>query len=64
MPDKSDDMDYELVLHEIHGFMSALPQIWWNNRPSDTPIRFVIKRLMKNRFSEYFDPQDGEDYHP
>lgn len=41
MPDKSDDIDYELVLLEIHGFMSALPQVWWNNRPSDTPIRFV-----------------------
>lgn len=42
MPDKSDEIDYELVLLEIHGFMSALPQAWWNNRPSDTPIRFVL----------------------
>lgn len=44
MPDKCDDIDYEQVLLEIHGFMSTLPQAWWNNRPSDTPIRFVGRR--------------------
>ncbi|XP_037049831.1 protein mini spindles isoform X3 [Bradysia coprophila] len=47
MPDKSDEIDYELVLLEIHGFMSALPQSWWNNRPSDTPIR-TVKTIIHN----------------
>ncbi|KAJ6636203.1 Protein mini spindles [Pseudolycoriella hygida] len=47
MPDKSEDMDYYPILQEIHGFMSALPQAWWNNRPSDTPIR-TVKTIIHN----------------
>lgn len=56
MPDKSEDIDYELVLLEIHGFMSSLPQVWWNNRPSDTPIRFVGKLSARMCFT--FHPFD------
>lgn len=39
MPEKSSELDYDLVLLEAHDFMLTLPSTWWAQRPSDTPLR-------------------------
>lgn len=39
MPEKSHELDFEIVLLEIHQFMVDLPSVWWTQRPSDTPLR-------------------------
>lgn len=40
-------MDYDAVLLEVHEFMLALPSIWWQQRPSDTPLR-TVKTIIHN----------------
>lgn len=44
MPEKSQEMDFNAVLLEIHEFMTALPTAWWTQRPQDTPLRYWFKR--------------------
>lgn len=41
MPDRSNEMDYDAVLYETHQFLVALPPHWWQQRPSDTPLRTI-----------------------
>ena len=47
MPERSNELDYDAVLCEIHEFMLALPSVWWHQRPSDTPLR-TIKTITHN----------------
>lgn len=47
MPERVNELDYELVLMEIHEFMLQLPTSWWQQRPSDTPNR-TIKTIIHN----------------
>lgn len=47
MPEKSNELDYDTVLYEVHEFMAALPSAWWQQRPSDTPYR-TIKTIIHN----------------
>ncbi|XP_039442789.1 protein mini spindles-like isoform X3 [Culex pipiens pallens] len=47
IPDRLPDLDYDAVLLEVHEFMLALPSIWWQQRPSDTPLR-TVKTIIHN----------------
>ncbi|XP_058466115.1 protein mini spindles isoform X2 [Malaya genurostris] len=47
IPDRLQDLEYDAVLLEVHEFMLALPSVWWQQRPSDTPLR-TIKTIIHN----------------
>ncbi|XP_053685172.1 protein mini spindles [Sabethes cyaneus] len=47
IPDRLQDLEYDAVLLEVHEFMLALPSAWWQQRPSDTPLR-TIKTIIHN----------------
>ncbi|XP_062564823.1 protein mini spindles isoform X2 [Armigeres subalbatus] len=47
IPDRLQDLDYDSVLLEVHEFMLALPSSWWQQRPSDTPLR-TVKTIIHN----------------
>ncbi|XP_055384465.1 protein mini spindles isoform X2 [Condylostylus longicornis] len=47
MTDRSNELDYDAVLMEVHEFMLALPSSWWLQRPSDTPLR-TVKTIIHN----------------
>lgn len=47
IPDRLPDLDYDAVLLEVHEFMLALPSVWWQQRPSDTPLR-TVKTIIHN----------------
>lgn len=47
MPERSNELDYDAVLYEVHEFMLALPSAWWQQRPSDTPLR-TVKTIIHN----------------
>lgn len=47
MPNRAHELDYEALLLEIHDFMSHLPSQWWQQRPSDTPMR-TVKTIVHN----------------
>lgn len=47
MPEKSNELDYDAVLLEVHEFMAALPSSWWQQRHADTPYR-TIKTIIHN----------------
>ncbi|XP_021706619.1 protein mini spindles isoform X3 [Aedes aegypti] len=47
IPDRLQDLDYDSVLLEVHEFMLALPSVWWQQRPSDTPLR-TVKTIIHN----------------
>uniref|UniRef100_W4VRR1 Putative microtubule-associated protein n=1 Tax=Corethrella appendiculata TaxID=1370023 RepID=W4VRR1_9DIPT len=47
MPDRVAELDYDLVLLEVHEFMIALPSTWWQSRVSDTPLR-TVKTIIHN----------------
>ncbi|CAG9862957.1 unnamed protein product [Phyllotreta striolata] len=40
MPKWGDEIDYDLVLLEVHNFSKQFPTTWWKNR-DDTPLRTV-----------------------
>lgn len=47
MPEKTNELDYDLILFEVHEFMAALPSTWWQQRHSDTPYR-TVKTIVHN----------------
>lgn len=47
MPEKSNELDYDAVLLEVHEFMAALPSSWWQQRHVDTPYR-TVKTIIHN----------------
>lgn len=47
MPEKSNELDYDAILCEVHEFMAALPSTWWQQRHSDTPYR-TVKTIIHN----------------
>lgn len=47
MPEKSNELDYDTVLYEVHEFMAALPSAWWQQRHADTPYR-TVKTIIHN----------------
>lgn len=58
MAERAQELEYGPVLREIHEFLVALPPAWWQQRPSDTPlrtIRTIIHNLAKIRNARIFD---------
>lgn len=47
MPEKTNELDYDAVLMEVHEFMATLPSSWWAQRHVDTPFR-TIKTIIHN----------------
>ncbi|XP_020818600.1 protein mini spindles isoform X1 [Drosophila serrata] len=47
LAERSNELNYDAVILEVHEFMLALPSTWWQNRPSDTPMR-TIKTILHN----------------
>ncbi|KAM7363198.1 msps cytoskeleton-associated protein 5 isoform 2-T4 [Cochliomyia hominivorax] len=47
LPERSNELNYDAVILEVHEFMSALPSSWWQTRPSDTPLR-TVKTIIHN----------------
>jgi cytoskeleton-associated protein 5 len=47
MPERIGELDYDVTLLELHDFMLALPSSWWQQRPSDTPLR-TVKTIIHN----------------
>lgn len=47
MPEKSNELDYDSVLYEVHDFMATLPAAWWQQRHADTPYR-TVKTIVHN----------------
>lgn len=47
LPERSNELNYDAVIMEVHEFMVALPSIWWVSRPSDTPLR-TVKTIIHN----------------
>ncbi|KRF82972.1 protein mini spindles isoform X3 [Drosophila virilis] len=47
LPERSNELNYDAVILEVHEFMLALPSTWWQNRPSDTPLR-TVKTIIHN----------------
>ncbi|XP_055620315.1 protein mini spindles isoform X2 [Toxorhynchites rutilus septentrionalis] len=47
IPERLPELDYDAVLLEVHQFMLALPSVWWQQRPSDTPLR-TVKTIIHN----------------
>ncbi|XP_044257889.1 protein mini spindles [Tribolium madens] len=45
MPDWGEEVDYDLVLLEVHNFLKEFPSIWWKNKPVDTTLR-TIKTIL------------------
>lgn len=41
MPNWGDDIDYDLVLLEVHYFLKKFPSSWWKSKDVDTPLRTV-----------------------
>lgn len=41
MPVWGEDVDYELVLLEVHQFLVKFPSKWWTSRSVDTPLRTI-----------------------
>lgn len=41
LPEKSNEIDYDAVLLEVHEFMVQLPSSYWHQRHADTPYRTV-----------------------
>lgn len=41
MPNWGEEIDYDLVLLELHNFLKEFPSIWWKNKPVDTPLRTI-----------------------
>lgn len=41
LPEKSNELDYDAVLLEVHEFMVQLPSSYWHQRHTDTPYRTV-----------------------
>lgn len=58
MNERSAELDCSAMLREVHEFLVALPPCWWQQRPSDTPlrtIRTVIHNMVKIRNTAIFD---------
>lgn len=47
LPERSEELDYDAVLWEVHLFLLTLPSAWWQTRPSDTPLR-TVKTIIHN----------------
>lgn len=47
MPERANDLEYGDILLEVHEFMVLLPTTWWQQRPSDTPLR-TVKTIIHN----------------
>ncbi|XP_063697103.1 protein mini spindles isoform X2 [Culicoides brevitarsis] len=47
LPERLDELDYDAVLSEINEFLIFLPSTWWQQRPSDTPLR-TIRTIIHN----------------
>ncbi|KRF99998.1 uncharacterized protein Dwil_GK13258, isoform D [Drosophila willistoni] len=47
LPERSNELNYDAVILEVHEFMLALPSTWWQNRPCDTPLR-TVKTIIHN----------------
>ncbi|XP_034486256.1 protein mini spindles isoform X2 [Drosophila innubila] len=47
LPERTNELNYDAVILEVHEFMLALPSSWWENRPTDTPLR-TIKTIIHN----------------
>ncbi|KAI8121731.1 Protein mini spindles [Lucilia cuprina] len=47
LPERSNELNYDAVILEVHEFMLALPSSWWQTRPSDTPLR-TVKTIIHN----------------
>lgn len=47
LPERSNELNYDAVMLEVHEFMLALPSSWWQTRPSDTPLR-TVKTIIHN----------------
>ncbi|KRG01671.1 protein mini spindles isoform X3 [Drosophila mojavensis] len=47
LPERTNELNYDAVILEVHEFMLALPSTWWQNRPSDTPLR-TVKTIIHN----------------
>ncbi|XP_017847656.1 protein mini spindles isoform X3 [Drosophila busckii] len=47
LPERTNELNYDVVMMEVHEFMLALPSSWWQNRPSDTPLR-TVKTIIHN----------------
>ena len=47
LPERTDELDYDAVLWEVHQFLVTLPSSWWQTRPSDTPLR-TVKTIIHN----------------
>ncbi|XP_053677299.1 protein mini spindles [Anopheles nili] len=47
IPDRLAELDYEVVLLEVHDFMLTLPSTWWQTRPTDMPLR-TVKTIIHN----------------
>lgn len=47
LPERSNELNYDAVILEVHEFMLALPSSWWQTRPSDTPMR-TVKTIIHN----------------
>lgn len=45
MPAKSDELNYDAILLEVHEFLITLPSQWWKKNPQhdDTPFRTIAK---------------------
>lgn len=41
MPLWGEDVDYELVMLEVHQFLVKFPSKWWTSRSVDTPLRTI-----------------------
>ena len=47
LPERTDELNYEAVLWEVHQFLLTLPSSWWQTRQSDTPLR-TVKTIIHN----------------
>ncbi|CAD6995897.1 unnamed protein product [Ceratitis capitata] len=47
LPERTNELNYDAVILEVHEFMLALPSSWWQTRPSDTPLR-TVKTIIHN----------------
>lgn len=39
MPSWGEEIDYDLILLEVHNFLKEFPSTWWRNKPADTAVR-------------------------
>lgn len=47
LPERTNELNYDAVMLEVHEFLLELPSSWWENRPSNTPLR-TIKTIIYN----------------